>query len=248
VSSTGRGEERTATLRVIAHRGASGTAPENTLAAFQRAEALGAHMIELDVQLSRDAEVVVFHDTRLERTTNGRGAVGERTLAALRRLDAGAWFAPRFVGERVPTLVEVLRAVALPVNVELKPGIHDLEERVLAAVHAAQALGRVLFSSFDPCALERLRARAPEASLAVLWQTQPISDALRLAKRVVARALHLRKDAATAETLASAVAAGLTVSVWTVNDPAEIRRLAAGGVTGVFTDYPERFLHHGPLE
>src|SRR3990172_9877913 len=93
---------------VIAHRGASGSCPENTLAAFRRAAALGADMIELDVQLTRDGEVVVIHDWTLDRTTSGTGPVRACSLAELRRLDAGAWFDAAFAGERVPTLGEVL--------------------------------------------------------------------------------------------------------------------------------------------
>src|SRR5205814_5101727 len=152
---------------VIAHRGASGTHPENTLAAFRRAVELGADMIELDVQLTRDGEVVVFHDATLERTTDGAGAVSDRTLAEIRRLDAGAWFGPAFRGTRVPTLAEVLAAVGLPVNVELKPvGDDGLEARALAVVESAGALARVVFSSFDAGALERLRACAAGAPLA----------------------------------------------------------------------------------
>jgi glycerophosphoryl diester phosphodiesterase len=234
---------------VIAHRGASGTRPENTLAAFRRAAELGAHMVELDVQLTRDREVVVVHDWTLERTTDGRGAVSAHTLAAIRRLDAGAWFGAGFRGERVPTLAEVLDSVALPVNVELKPiGDDGLEARTLGVVEAAGAVGRVVFSSFAPTALERLRSLSPAVELAVLWETAPVAAAVRLAERVRARALHLRKDAATPATRAAAAAAGLRIRVWTVNAPAEFDRLAGDPIDGVFTDYPERFLQNAAAE
>ena len=93
---------------VVAHRGASGHAPENTLAAFRRAVELGARFIETDLQLSRDARFVAIHDDTLDRTTTGRGAVKDFTLPELRELDAGSWFAPKFAGERIPTLKEVL--------------------------------------------------------------------------------------------------------------------------------------------
>jgi glycerophosphoryl diester phosphodiesterase len=233
--------------RVIAHRGASGTCPENTLAAFRRAAELGAPMIELDVQLTRDGEVVVLHDPLLDRTTDGSGPVRERTLAEIRRLDAGAWFGPAFRGEPVPTLGEVLRAFPRDVNVELKPwGDDGLEARTFAVVEAATAAGRVVFSSFQASALQRLRALAPTAALAVLWETEPITEGLRLAERVRARALHVRKDAATDATLRAAAAAGLPVRVWTVNEADEFDRLAAAGVDGIFTDHPERFLQIAP--
>ena len=228
---------------VIAHRGASGTCPENTLAAFRRAAALGAGMVELDVQLTRDGEVVVIHDATLERTTDGHGPVRHRTLGEIRALDAGAWFGPSFRGEVVPTLAEVLATFPHVVNVELKPcGADGLEPSALAVVEGAGALDRVVFSSFDGAALERLRACSVRATLAVLWEYDPVPEAVRRARRVAARALHLRKEAATPEALAIAAAADLLVRVWTVNAPAEFTRLAAAGVAGIFTDHPERFL------
>lgn len=236
-------------LLVIAHRGASGTCPENTLAAFRRAEELGAGMIELDVQLARDGAVVVMHDWTLERTTDGSGTVRERTLAELRALDAGAWFAPAFRGERVPTLGEVLAGVRLPVNVELKPvGDDGLEARALDVVERGAALDRVVFSSFAPSALERLRQRSSAAELAVLWEREPIANALRLAERVGARALHLRKDVVDRAAMHAAAGAGLAVRAWTANDPAETAHLIGLGVHGIFTDFPERFLHPAARE
>jgi glycerophosphoryl diester phosphodiesterase len=233
-------------LLVIAHRGASGTCPENTLASFRRAVALGAPMVELDVQLTRDGAVVVMHDWTLERTTDGAGAVRDRTLAEIERLDAGAWFGPAFRGERVPTLAAVLAAVPVAVNVELKPvGDDGLEGGALAVVEAADALGRVVFSSFDAAALERLRARSGAAAIAVLWESPAVTGGLTLAERVGARALHLRKDAVTRESVDRAARVGLPVRAWTVNDPGESARLRATGVDGIFTDLPERFLHTG---
>ena len=232
-------------MLVIAHRGASGTCPENTLAAFRRAAAMGAHMIELDVQLTADRAVVVMHDWTLERTTDGRGAVGDHRLAELERLDAGRWFGAAFRGERVPTLADVLQAVAIPVNVELKPrGDDELEACALAVVEAANAVGRVVFSSFAPDALVRVRTRSADAALAVLWEDPDTTQGLHLAERVHARALHLRKDAVTLAAVDAARARGLAVRAWTVNERADFDRVRRAGVDGVFTDYPERFLHN----
>src|SRR3989442_13560954 len=151
-------------------------------------------MIELDVQLTRDGEVAVMHDWTLERTTDGAGAVCDRTLAEIRGLDAGVWFGPAFRGTRAPPLAEVLAAVGLPVNVELKPvGDDGLEARALAVVESAGALARVLFSSFDAGALERLRARSARATLAVLWDAGPVAAAVSRARRGGGGALHRRK-------------------------------------------------------
>jgi glycerophosphoryl diester phosphodiesterase len=230
-------------VEVIAHRGASGTCPENTLAAFRRAETLGAHMIELDVQLTRDGQVIVMHDDTLDRTTDGRGRVARHTLAELRALDAGSWFAPQFAGESVPTLEEVLAAVGLPINVELKAGGGSgLEARTLEIVEAAGAMERIVFSSFEPAALDRLRQLTADAQIGVLWANPRISPALAIAKRVAARAVHIRKTLASSRCLAAAREAGLVTRVWTVNEPREFARLEHAGASGVFTDYPERFL------
>jgi glycerophosphoryl diester phosphodiesterase len=232
---------------VIAHRGASGTRPENTLCAFRRAEALGAHMIELDVQLTRDGEVVVIHDWTLARTTDGRGRVASHTLAELRRLDAGAWFDPAYGGETIPTLREVLDAVSLPVNVELKArGDDGLEARAFDVVQAAGAERRVVFSSFHPQSLVRLRRRAADADIAVLWSRRRLLLALQLAQGVRATALHIRNGAVAPGEVRAARDRGLEVRVWTVNDPGEFAPLASLGVGGLFTDFPERFLQSCP--
>ena len=232
---------------VIAHRGASGTRPENTLAAFRQAEALGAPMVELDVQLTRDREVVVIHDWTLTRTTNGRGRVASRTLAEIQRLDAGSWFDPHYAGERIPTLREVLDAIRASVNVELKAlGSDGLEARAYDAVAAANATERVVFSSFHAESLVRLRRYAPDATIAVLWTRKRLAAALRLAGRVGATALHIRKEATVAAEVRAAVAEGLEVRAWTVNDPADFTHLQSFGVSGVFTDFPERFLQIPP--
>jgi glycerophosphoryl diester phosphodiesterase len=229
--------------RVIAHRGASGTCPENTLAAFRQAVAFGATMIELDVQLTRDDAVVVLHDDTLDRTTDGRGLLRRKTLADVRRLDAGAWFAPEFAGERVPTLAEVLRDVAVAINVELKSGADDgLEARALDLVQAAGAGGRVVWSSFDWPRLERLRRLDSSAEVAVLCARTRRARALDCVRRVGARALHVRNGADTPAWIAAGHDAGLLVRVWTVNSQAHFSRLASAGADAVFTDFPERFL------
>ncbi len=228
---------------VIAHRGASGTRPENTLAAFTRAVALGAHMIELDVQLTLDGEVVVLHDDTLDRTTSGSGPVARRPWPEVAALDAGAWFGPEFAGERVPRLADVLAAVPVGVNVELKPGADDgLERRTLEVVAEAGALRRVVLSSFDPQRLLRLRALSPDADLAVLSAGTRASPPLTLAERVAATALHIRKSRAVPRLVAAAHASGLAVRVWTVNCQEEFSFVTLAGADAVFSDFPERFL------
>lgn len=231
---------------VIAHRGASGTHPENTLPAFVRAVALGAAMIELDVQLTRDDAVVVIHDATVNRTTDGVGPVRHHTLADLQRLDAGTWFGSGFRDTRVPTLAEVLEAIPLPINVELKPdGGAGLEERTLAVVADAGALQRVVFSSFAATRLDRLRALSSTADLAVLEASTNVERALACAQRVRATAVHIRKSRSAPMGIAAGHAKGLAVRVWTVNAPRDFACLAEAGVDAVFTDFPERFLQPG---
>jgi glycerophosphoryl diester phosphodiesterase len=228
---------------VIAHRGASGTCPENTLPAFRRAVEIGATMIELDVQLTRDGEPVVIHDWTLDRTTSGRGTVRRRTLDEITALDAGRWFGREFAGTRVPTLDQVLAEIPIRINVELKAAGDDgLERRVLESVTRAGAMDRVVFSSFDSASLARLRALSAAADLAVLWAGRSVTRAMALASRVAARSLHLRKGGGVLAAIAAGHAAGLAVRVWTVNASGDFARLTAAGADGVFTDYPERFL------
>src|SRR5262249_1241059 len=158
-------------------------------------------------------------------------------------LDAGSWFAAAFAGEPVPTLADVLRAVRLPINVELKAGGGlGLEARALEVGQAAGALDRIVFSSFDPTARERLPMLTPDAQIGVLWTHREISRAIAIARRVAARAVHIRKTAASPERVAAARDAGLLTRVWTVNEPKEFAPLERAGAAGVFTDYPERFL------
>lgn len=228
---------------VIAHRGASGTTPENTLVAFRRAEEMGAHMIELDVQLSRDGHVVVMHDDTVDRTTNGSGVVATLELSRLKTLDAGSWFAPAFAGERVPTLAEVLGMVRTPLNVELKRGGgEELAERALDTVRRADALARVVFSSFEDEALARLRRLDALAGLAVLRSGGTIGHTLRAAERVGATALHLRNTTTWLRCLRDTPPRGYTIRIWTVNSIEEWARFEAAGAHGLFTDHPERFL------
>jgi glycerophosphoryl diester phosphodiesterase len=229
----------------IAHRGASGCAPENTRAAFAAALALGVDAIELDCQLSADGELVVIHDETLERTTSGRGPVAAAPWAELATLDAGAWFDPAFRGERVPRLADVLDLVAgrARVNVEIKSGrdVGAIEPRLAALAQARGAFDWLVFSSFHHAAVRNLRAAAPAATIGILWDRGPARDALALAAELAARYLVPNRTLVDAGLVAAAHARGLGVWVWTVNDVEEMRRLVALGVDAIFSDYPERF-------
>lgn len=223
-------------LFLYAHRGASADAPENTLAAFRRALAAGADGIELDVHLSADGVPVVIHDDTLERTTDGHGAVAAHLLDSLQTLDAGRWFAAHFAGEPLPTLEETLRLLAgrLRLNLEVKDtraGMAVLE--LLWQFPQAEAV----VSSFDHALLARLRRAAPDLTLAVLAE----SDwhlALGRAKALGASAFHPRADLVSRPLLAACRHLRLPVFAWTVDEPAEARRLARLGIDGLFTNNP----------
>lgn len=157
-------------VRVIAHRGASSDAPENTMAAFERALELGADGFEFDVQLTSDGHPVVVHDTMLDRTTNGTGPVFHASLAEVRSLDAGSWFGPDFAGERVPTLEEVLALPAAIFELETKAWGRPALDAVLAAVDRAGVFERVKFTGWNHALLCRLKAERPAATVGLFAQ------------------------------------------------------------------------------
>lgn len=233
---------------VVAHRGASAAAPENTLAAFRAADAEGARWIEFDVRLTGCGALVVLHDARLERTTNGRGRVRGVPLAALQAADAGAWFAAEFAGERVPTLEAVLdlaSALDLGCNVEIKAESDD-EARVAARAVAGSFVGAgcpVLVSSFSRAALQALRAAAPAAAIGLLVGRRVSRGDLAFATAVGAVSLHADRRAFTATTTARLREAGLWPVAYTVNDAQEAVRLHRhDGVGTIITDRPAAIL------
>jgi glycerophosphoryl diester phosphodiesterase len=228
---------------VLGHRGARQEAPENTLPAFQRALESGAAGVELDARLTADGQVIVLHDDDLARTTDGQGRADELTWEEIHRLNAQGRFGPAFAGTRVPTLAEALEALAPVklVNVELKGPDEDtgLERRVLEVVRAAGMLERVVFSSFSPGHLRRLRQLDSRAALAVLYGASLFHPApWALAEELRLEALHPWRLAVSAGLVKKAHARGLRVRVWTVNAAAEVRRLAGWGVDGIISDVP----------
>ncbi len=246
---------------LCAHRGASGIAPENTLAAVRRAWELGAGMVEVDLQLTRDGHWVVFHDTRLERTSSGQGPLHARLLAELRALDAGSWFGPDFQNERIPTLEELLLVARgrLRLNLELK--LHGHEEdpagRIVRALEG-EALKdaplkdaalkntplkntplahQCILTSFDHDLIAELGGR-----LSVRWRLGLIVGAEGWKPELLDRpeaVLSIHHRLATAERLARIRAAGKAAHVWTVDDPVRWRALRAAGAEVIITNHPE---------
>ncbi|MDQ7840625.1 MAG: glycerophosphodiester phosphodiesterase family protein [bacterium] len=231
---------------IVAHRGASGEAPENTLAAFRRALEIGVDGVELDVHLTSDGEPVVIHDPMLDRTTDGLGLVRDQTLAAVRRLDAGRWFGERFAGERVPTLAEaldLLRPVRVIVEVKNGPIYYPgIAARVAAEVRAA-GHPSVTASSFDHPVLVELKAEATRLGTtldtAVLYVGRPVNP-VGLARDAGADALHPHWAYLTPELVGAAHAAGLRVETWTVDDPLYLAHVMGMAPDGVMSNHPGR--------
>jgi glycerophosphoryl diester phosphodiesterase len=229
----------------IAHRGSSGHAPENTLAAFRRAVAQGITFIETDLHLTRDAHFVAIHDETVDRTTSGHGAIHQLTLTEARRLDAGSWFASEFTGERIPTLEEILdfaKRNDVVFYLELKPnGFWGGEEALVSALRASGEIQRTIMISFDFNILAGLRKIEPTLMTGLLYDGQ-MENPFEKALEIGARQIAVRGDLVTTNFLKEAHRRDLQVVCWTINSPAHMRSLAAAGVDGMMSDYPDRLL------
>ena len=215
--------------KVWAHRGASAYAPENTLEAFLLAAEQGADGVELDVQLTKDGEMVVVHDEEIDRVSDGSGFVKDYTLAEL----------------KIPTLHEVyeaLKPTGMTINVELKTGIFwykDLEKKVLELTKEMEMEDRVIYSSFNHYSIAKILELDPKASTGILY-ADIIYDVVNYAKKIGTGALHPATfHVQMADFLQQYVESDLAVHVWTVNDKAEIESLMEAGVDAVITNYPD---------
>ena len=234
---------------VVGHRGASGHAPENTMAAFRRAVELGAAFIETDLHLSRDARLVCVHDATLERTTNGGGAVKDLSLAQLKQLDAGAWFGPQFSGERIPTLEEALtfaREKDIVIFLEVKhEAAWGIEHGLVAALRSAQEAARAVILSFSRGILRNVRRLDNTLMTGLLVDQMPrggVEAVVERALEIGARQLAPRGDLVTPELIERAHRSDLQVVCWTVNQLEHMRALIAAGVDGIMTDFPDRLV------
>jgi glycerophosphoryl diester phosphodiesterase len=231
---------------VIAHRGSSVYAPENTLAAFNLAVRQEADAIELDVDLTCDGHVVVMHDTTIDRTTNGHGRVADLTLEEIRQVDAGAWKDAAFKGERVPLLQEVLEAMGqrLLINVEVKSTLlrsSGVEAKVAALIEQHGLLDRVIISSFNPFALRRVKHINPGLACALIYAPDlPIflRNAWFAPLIPNLNARHPHHSQVNRDMVDQFHAQGLVVNVWTVNQAGIVHAMDQAGVDGIFGDDP----------
>ena len=235
--------------RIIAHRGASHAAPENTLAAFREAARQGARWFEFDVSLLGDGTPVVHHDGTLDRCTDSTGPLGSMTAADIAGIDAGSWFGAQFAAEPLAILdqaLDLIDELDLSANLEMKP--HDAAPEPIAKA-VAKALGarpwardRILVSSFRIDALATLRQIMPEQPLAVLYYNPP-ADWPEVLAGLRASSLHIWHEFLTEDILAQAQEHGFHVRVFTINEPARMVPFRTAGLTSVITDRPPLFLH-----
>lgn len=231
---------------IFAHRGASAHAPENTLAAFELALAQNADAIELDVKLSADGQVMVIHDTTVNRTTGSHGRVTELSLAQLKSLDAGSFFSSQYSGEKIPTLQEVFEALGQRtfINVELTnyntPRDH-LVDTVCALVKKFGLQKRVMFSSFFASNLSKARAYLPDVPRGLLAFSGLLGAWARSFGFAFGRyqALHPNIQDVTPQQIQRVHRLQRRIHVWTVNAPQDMRRLFQWRVDAVFTDDPQ---------
>lgn len=237
-------------VAVIAHRGYDDRAPENTMISFRKAYEIGANMIELDVHLSKDGEIVIMHDTTLDRTTNGKGAVKDKTLSELKQLDAGLKFNKVFEGEKIPTLDEVLAFAKdkISVNIEIKseavsdnpkPG-EGIEEKIVNLVKKYNMDEYVMVSAFKGKALKRIKQYNPKISTGLLMLTDSLfNPRTKYAGAVKADAIHEFSKFVSKKDINKSFGYGLKENVWTVNDPNTMKSLIDKGVSGLITDRPD---------
>ncbi|PYI56961.1 glycerophosphodiester phosphodiesterase [Paenibacillus flagellatus] len=228
-------------VRVVGHRGAAGDAPENTLASFALAVKQGADAIELDVHPSKDGRLVVCHDTTVNRTTNGKGEIGQMTVEQLKKLDAGSWGGKAFAGERLPLLEDVFDLVPprMEVNVEIKSDSPALRDALIGMLRERELFGRVFVSSFNHECLVRLKRAEPLVKIGLLYDTKPLRPAEAHGKYgVEPYSLHPHHKLVDRSFVEEAERLGLRVYPWTVNDEPRMRALVELGVSGIITDFP----------
>ena len=230
----------------FAHRGANHDAPQNTLAAFRLAVEMGADGVELDVQASKDGEAVVIHNFTVDATTDGQGRVADKTLAELKELDAGSWFDARYAGQRIPTLQEVIVEVGhqLLLNIELKTrvfGSTGLIAEVVRLIEDHNLVHRVVVSSFNPFSLRQVKKLNPRIHTGLLYYFDLPAHLARsvLLSLAGSGALHPEKHLINQKYMAWAKERGYRVNAWTVDEPAEMKRLIALGVDGIITNRPD---------
>ena len=229
-------------MRVVAHRGGRRWAPENTLSAFRKSLELGVDGVELDIHRCKSGELIVCHDEDLERTTNGAGFIADKTLDELKKLDAGSWYDKNFVGERLPTLDEVLKLVQgkTEINIEIKNGFKaypGIEDDLLKLLETYPYSDKIVISSFDHHCLLNIHKKTDKYRLAVLVDGLMV-DLPDYARKIGVKNWHPGFSDITPDSVKDAHGGGLEVNSWTVNTEREFQQARDMQLDGVITDDP----------
>jgi glycerophosphoryl diester phosphodiesterase len=234
---------------LLAHRGASAYAPENTLAAFLLAIQQGAHGVELDAKLSADNEIMVMHDATVDRTTNGSGKVNELPLAALRELDASFHSDGKYSGQKIPTLAETLETLGREVFVNIELTNYSsprdrLPEMAAALVEKMDLQSSVLFSSFLPGNLYRVRRMMPDATVAMLAYPGMMGWIGRgwIGRRAAPEIVHPYREDIGPDYIRREHRFGRRIHAWTVDSPNEAKAFLLMGIDGLISDDPPAML------
>ena len=240
--------------RVIAHRGASGYAPETTLEAYRLALEMGVDGVEMDVHRLRDGVIVAIHDPDVKRTTNGKGKISDLTAAELKAMDAGSWFnrafpkksRPEYVGLKVPTLQEIIDLVkesrsraGLYIEIKDPERYPDIESSLLSLLCSNQLRERACFLSFSSQSVRTIKT-LDRSSRTALLVSRLIRDPVQEALHAFADELAIRHDLATAAIVKGAHQNGLSLSVWTVDRPSDLEHMIRLGADAIITNYPDR--------
>lgn len=231
-------------MKVYAHRGYSGRYPENTMLAFKKAAETGCFGIELDVQLTKDGEIVIIHDEAVDRTTDHHGLVKDFSLAELKTFNASAAWKGRYGFEPIPTLEEYcqwVKETGLVTNIEIKSGVYyyeDLEEKTLEMVRRFGLEDRILFSSFNHSSITLLRRLAPDIPCGALMEGAGIGNPGYYCQKYGYRYYHPGLKGISEETVRNCREHNVLLNVWTVNDMGTLELLYDYGCEGVFSNYP----------
>jgi glycerophosphoryl diester phosphodiesterase len=230
-------------MKITGHRGASGIAPENTISAIKQAISDGADFIEIDIHLTKDEHIILMHDEHVDRTTNGKGLVRDLTFTEIRKLNAGSWFDPKFVGERVPALKEVIELVKgrLHVNIEIKSNafLPAHIEKLIQLIHDSDFKEHCILTSFQRSYIEMIHHISPELRTGLIMNYMPhprkmlfedsfdvLSCNYQLVNRDMVNALHSSEK---------------EIHVWTVNEKEDFFQMKEYGVDNVITNFPGTF-------
>lgn len=240
-------------MKIFAHRGASAHFPENTMLAFKEAAKLAVDGIELDVQRTKDGVLVVNHDERIHRTSNGKGHLAKLTFEELRALDFGSWKDEMFAGTQIPTLEEVLNIFKYThhvINIEIKTDViayEGIEDEVIELVHKLEMEERIMYSSFDHTMVEKLLQKVPNNVTAALFE-KILVNLHEYGERIGTKALHISLEATKRGVIRDAIEKGSVFRVYTVNCVEDYDSLEKLGVEAIFTDYADKMLKHREMK